>query len=91
MSLVGLVFLGNAGVPLFTSFWGELLSILSVVNIYIVVALFVRVYFIVSFYYSVYLIIHLLKRGQLLLATHYRALVVLVGLVILSDILVLLL
>lgn len=88
ISIIGLIFLRNAGVPPILSFWGELITIIVLINIYVFLLLFFRLYFFFSFYYSIYLIIHVSKSGRRINLSVYVSLYCLLTIIVLFNVLV---
>jgi NADH:ubiquinone oxidoreductase subunit 4 (subunit M) len=88
ISMIGLIFLRNAGVPPALSFWGEFVTIMVLINIYVFLLLFFSLYFFFSFYYSIYLIIHVSKSGRRVSLRVYVSLYCLLTIMVLLNILV---
>jgi len=74
---VAFVFLANAGVPPFVSFWGEMFMLVRLIRIGVFIFLFLFFYLIYSFYYSIYILIHFLKPSSIVLV-RVRILVLLI-------------
>nr|QJQ35664.1 NADH dehydrogenase subunit 4 [Acrobeloides varius] len=88
MSMMGLIFLSNAGVPPMLSFWGELITIMVLMNIYVFLLFFLSVYFFFSFYYSIYLMMHVSSSGSSMNLSVYVSLYCLLTMIVLFNVLV---